>query len=99
MKFFYNNWGIRALIIYFCFAFIDLINDYKNIYSHNVCLGDFMCINTFKNYFKIKGGYAGILRSVGMLFLIIFSVKGLQWCLGVWVKMCEFCEYAFLMSI
>ena len=50
MNFFYNNLGIRALIIYFCFVLIDLINDYKNIYSrnNNVCLVVFMCINTFK---------------------------------------------------
>ena len=34
-KFFYNNYGIRAVIIYFYFVLIDLINDYKNIYSHN----------------------------------------------------------------
>ena len=25
MKFFYNNLGIRAVIIYFCFVLIDLI--------------------------------------------------------------------------
>ena len=33
--------GIRVMIIYFYFVLIDLINDYKNIYSHNnnVCLG------------------------------------------------------------
>ena len=50
MNFFYNNLGLRALIIYFCFVLIDLINDYKNIYSrnNNVCLVVFMCINTFK---------------------------------------------------
>ena len=29
MKFFYNNQGIRALIIYFDCMLIDLINDYK----------------------------------------------------------------------
>ena len=34
--------GICAMIIYFCFVLIDLINDYKNIYSrNNVCLGRF----------------------------------------------------------
>ena len=29
------------MIIYFYFVLIDLINDYKNIYSHNnnICLG------------------------------------------------------------
>ena len=31
IKFFYNDLGIRALIIYFCFV----LNDYKNIYSRN----------------------------------------------------------------
>ena len=30
MKFFCNDLGIRTMIIYFCFALIDLINDYKN---------------------------------------------------------------------
>ena len=30
MNFFYNNLGIHAMIIYFCFMLIDLINDYKN---------------------------------------------------------------------
>ena len=42
MKFFYNNLGIRALIIYFCFVLIDLINQYKNhtnIYSRNTVWG------------------------------------------------------------
>ena len=37
-KCFYNNLGIYALIIYFCFVLIDLINDYKNIFPHNVHL-------------------------------------------------------------
>ena len=36
--FFNNNWGIRALIIHFCFMLIGLINEYKNVYSHNVCM-------------------------------------------------------------
>ena len=50
LEIFYNNWGIRVFIIYFCFMLIDLINDYKNIYSrnNNVCLVVFMCIDTFK---------------------------------------------------
>ena len=38
MKFFYNNLGIPALIIYFYCMLIDLTSDYKNVYSHNVCL-------------------------------------------------------------
>ena len=29
MMFFYNDLGIHALIVYFCFVLIDLINDYK----------------------------------------------------------------------
>ena len=33
-KIFYDNFGIRAVVIYFYFVLIDLINDYKNIYSH-----------------------------------------------------------------
>ena len=35
MEFFYNNLGIRTLVIYFCFVFINLINGYKNVYSRN----------------------------------------------------------------
>ena len=56
MIFFNNNLGILALIIYFCFVLIGLINDYKNINSrnNNVCLGVckmvFMSINTLKNH-------------------------------------------------
>ena len=42
MKFFYNNLGIRLVIIYFCLVLLDLINDCKNIYSHNVCIMVFM---------------------------------------------------------
>ena len=38
--FFITILGIHVMIIYFYFVLIDLINDYKNIYSHsNVCLG------------------------------------------------------------
>ena len=51
------------MIIYFCFALIDLINDYKNIFSrdNNVCLEVsvvvFMCIITFKKIiFSMKRG-------------------------------------------
>ena len=59
MKFFYNNLVIRALIIYFCFVLIDLINDYKNIYfrNNNVCVGVcgmvFMRIDSFKRLFLV----------------------------------------------
>ena len=28
-KYFYYNWGIRTVIIYFCFMIIGLINDKK----------------------------------------------------------------------
>ena len=44
MKYFYNNLDILSVIMYFCFLLIGLINDYKNIYSHNVCLGVCMMI-------------------------------------------------------
>ena len=43
MKFFNNNLGIHAVIIYFYFVLVDLINDYKNVYSHNVCMMVFLC--------------------------------------------------------
>ena len=30
---------MRVMIVYFCFVLIDLINGYKNVYSHNnACL-------------------------------------------------------------
>ena len=35
VKFFYNNFAISAVVIYRCFVLIDLINDEKNVYSHN----------------------------------------------------------------
>ena len=40
IEFLYNNLGIHTLVLYFCSMLIDLIIDYKNIYSHNnyVCL-------------------------------------------------------------
>ena len=50
---------------------IDLINDYKNIYSrNNVCLcGGFLCALLFLKFiFGIKGGYEGVFRFAGMLF-------------------------------
>ena len=31
-NFFYNNWGIRALVIHFYCMLIDLINDYKKTF-------------------------------------------------------------------
>ena len=50
--FFYNDFSICALTIYFCFVFIGLINRCKNIFSriNNVCLG--LCQMVFyENYF------------------------------------------------
>ena len=60
--------GIHAMIVYFCFELIDLINGYRNVYSsNNVCLEFFeivfkenmhytciACINTnsVKNFDK-----------------------------------------------
>ena len=43
------------MIMYFCFVFIDLINDYKNVYSrsNNVCLG--VCMMVFMRIVSIKG--------------------------------------------
>ena len=60
MKFFYNNLGICVVVIYFCFVLLDLINDCKNIYSHNVCIMVFMwwffgrllvCGDSYENYY------------------------------------------------
>ena len=38
------------MIIYFCFVLIDLINDYKDVYSrnNNVCLGG-LCEDFYEN--------------------------------------------------
>ena len=61
IKFFCNNLGILAVIIYFCFVLIDLSNDYKNIYSlnTNACLR--VCVVVFKMLlkmiFSMKRGY------------------------------------------
>ena len=42
------------MIIYFCFVLIDLINDYKNVYSRsNVCSG--VCMMVFMRIVSIKG--------------------------------------------
>ena len=43
-KCFYNNLDIRGLLAYFYFVLIVLISDYKNIFSHNVCMMVFMKI-------------------------------------------------------
>ena len=39
-KIFYNNLGIHAAILYFCFVLIDLVNDYKKNHNgfHENCL-------------------------------------------------------------
>ena len=58
MKFFYNNLGIPALIIYFYCMLIDLTSDYKNVYSHNVCL---------------FGGFSyGLLVCDGFLYILLW---------------------------
>ena len=61
MNFFYNNLVIRDMIIYFCFVLIDLVNNYKNVYSHNdnVCLGVRMMF--FMRAVSIKRGYVMVL--------------------------------------
>ena len=53
--FFFNNLGIRAVIIYFCSVLIGLINEYKKITQAfaclcKVCVMVFICIDTFNNY-------------------------------------------------
>ena len=35
VKIFCNSFAVRAVVIYFYFVLIDLINDYKNIHAHN----------------------------------------------------------------
>ena len=59
VQFFYNNFGIRAVIIYFSFVLIGFINDYKHIYSCNVYLG--VCGMIFMTvFFSIKNCYESI---------------------------------------
>ena len=43
------------MIRYFCFVLIDLINDYKNIYSwnNNVCMMFFMIIVSMKRGYEM----------------------------------------------
>ena len=41
------------MIIYFCFVLIDLVNDYKNIYSRSVCMMVFMRIISMKSGYKM----------------------------------------------
>ena len=62
------------MIRYFCFVLIDLINDYKNVYSHNnnVCLG--FCMMVFMRIVSIKRGYGMVFIYI-VTFKIIFSMK------------------------
>ena len=62
------------MIIYFCFVLIDLINDYKNIYSrdNNVCLG--VCMMVFTRIISVKMGYGMVFMCI-VTFKIIFSMK------------------------
>ena len=53
-KFFYNNLGIRAVTIYFCFALMGLINDYKIIYSRNVCMMFFTIIISMNTGYEME---------------------------------------------
>ena len=74
-EFFCNNLVIRALIIYFCSVLIDLINDYKNVYSrnNNVCLG--VCMMVFMRIVSIKKRLGNAFLRVLILLNIIFSMK------------------------
>ena len=65
---FFYNFGIRTVIIYFCFVLTDLINDYKNIYfrNNNVCVG--VCGMVFI-IFSVEKCYEGVFMFVGLLFL------------------------------
>ena len=56
-KFFIINMGIHTMIIYF--ALCLLINGYKNIYFHNVCLRIIYEKYCFQKLFLVrKGSYA-----------------------------------------
>ena len=81
-KSFNNNLGIRAVIIYF--ALCLLINDYKNIYSRNVCI----------IIFHTNCLYNGFLYILLLFKIISYYEKELCVCL----EMCEFCRYHFLKS-
>ena len=93
-EFFYNNLGIGALITYFCFVLIDLINDYKNhknvcCRNNNVYLG--VCMMVFMRIVSIKRGYVMCI----VTFKIIFSMKSDIRNVWGWGKMCENCVCAF----
>ena len=73
MKFFYNNQGIRALIIYFDCILIDLINDYKKKFILVIIMFVWWFLwelILLKDYCWYEMGYEGIFRFVGMLFLM-----------------------------
>ena len=73
-EFFYNSLGIRALIIYFCFVLINLINDYKNVYycNNNVCLG--VCMTVIMGIVSIKRVMRWFFMCI-VIFKIIVSMK------------------------
>ena len=91
--FFYNNLGIRAVILYFCFALIGLINDYKNIYSHNVCIKVFIKIVSIM-VFHTNCQYDGF--SYKLLVCDGFSFE-LLLCNGLYVMVFHTnCQYAMI---
>ena len=48
--------GIHAMIVYFFFVLIDLINGYGNVYSHNnVCLEFFEMVFKENMYYTCIG--------------------------------------------
>ena len=66
------------MIIYFCFAIIDLINNYKNVYSRNVCIIVFIrivCIMVFmKIVYVIVFSFALLVCDCFLCILLLFLV-------------------------
>ena len=83
--------GIRAVIIYFCFVFIGLINNYKNIYSRNndVCLR--VCMMVFMRIVSVKKGVMRWFLCALLLLKLFLVWKDIMCVFGGWGKMCEIC--------
>ena len=101
--FFYNNLGIHAVIIYFCFVLIDLINSYKivctMVFIKIVCIMVFYTNCYFAMVFMwivffriiVISMKRGVLRFVSMLFVNIWKSDEQKSC----VRNFKIRKYAF----
>ena len=95
------------MILYFCFVLIDLNNNYKSIYSRNVCMTVFIKIVCSMVFMKIvcimafhtNCLYVMLFLCTLLLFKNYFQYQKSYSMFEEHVKMCEFCGYAFLTSL